>query len=80
MPIYTYRCEADHTWEEVRSIQGSEVSEHSCTTCSQNPMLRDRADRESLHGKKVPSSSIGKPILHGAGVTPTHFPNRKENK
>lgn len=81
MPIYTYRCEKGHEWDEVRSIEGSETSEGPCETCVEG--CNDSAtvktfielcpqDWQWLFGRKVPA----RPSVKVVGGTPIHYPNR----
>lgn len=73
MPIYTYECTEGHRWDEHRATaEGSEISEGLCPSC---PSSEDGGPQ---YGTKVPATfSVS---LKGRGFTPTHYPNRKENK
>lgn len=85
MPIYTYRCPQGHTWDEVRSYEGSETSQEPCRTCLEG---LDRAgvdldntgepgheDLSEFAGKKVPAQ-FGV-AFKGQGWTPKFHPNQK---
>lgn len=82
MPIYTYRCAQGHTWDEVRSIEGSETSEAPCGACLEAADARGHElleiDLPDFAGRKVPAQvSVS---FRGKGWTPTHYRNRKDNK
>lgn len=82
MPTYTYQAPCGHRWDEIRSSEGSQVSETPCPTC----LEADRAQGElnstrglpPTYGRKIPSTfSVS---FRGRGWTPTFYPNQRGNK
>lgn len=65
MPIYTYLCEGGHTFEDFVPTMEKTPEGPACPEAD--------CGRPS---RKVPSGFSAK-VVRG---TPTHFPNRKENK
>lgn len=79
MPIYTYRCDAGHQWEEVRPIEGSETSSEPCATCLEVIDCAGVDVGENLSdfaGRRVPSTGVSA-HFKGSGWTPKFYPNRR---
>ncbi len=78
MPIYTYRCPAGHEWDEVRAIEGSEVSEDACPACREkySGMVDGEAFLVAAFGKKVPPTGVSA-SFKGQGWTPKFYAGRK---
>jgi len=80
VPVYTYRCEAGHEWDEVRPIEGSQISQEPCSACMEaidagGHDLGTQSDFSEFAGKKVPArASVS---LKGPGWTPKFFPQRE---
>jgi len=72
MPIYTYRCPEGHTWDEVRTIEGSEASEEPCPECTR----AQSGQAIPAHGKKVPATGVSA-HFKGTGWTPKFHPNQR---
>ena len=75
MPIYTYRCEAGHEWDEVRSVsEEAQVSADACATCMEAARAAGGEEGPVVRGRKVVSQAAVH--FHGRGFTPTFFTNR----
>lgn len=78
MPTYTYRCPEGHTWDEVRSIEGSETSEAPCPVCTDaasGPAGLQSGQTLPAVGKKIPPTGVSA-HFKGRGWTPKFYPNR----
>jgi hypothetical protein len=87
VPIFTYRCSQGHEWDEVRRIEGSQVSESPCPTCLQAldahgidlsfPGDEGHEDLSDFAGRRVPPATAPSVKFNGPGFTPKFYPNRK---